>query len=162
MKPSEAAVILAKIAAYDRRTVGEADAQAWAEALDGHVTVADALQAVTDHFTESRDWIMPVDVIKRAAKFRRARIQAAGLPDFPSDLTAAEERKWLEIWHAHLSRGDTPLAAQYSADLVLNVTRVPSQPVEPEKLRAMLDQLGTSWRFPPKFDDDVVDAELEA
>lgn len=98
MKKSEVAAILAKISAYDRRTVGEADIEAWTEALEGRVTVQDALTAVRDHFRESTSWIMPADVIRLGKLARRERVRAAGTPEIPADLSAADERKWLQTY----------------------------------------------------------------
>lgn len=70
MNQPEAAKILVKIAAYDRRTIGLADVEAWLEALDGIVTFDEALIAVRDHYRESREFMMPSDLIKLARKNR--------------------------------------------------------------------------------------------
>lgn len=75
MKPSEAAAVLARAALYDRRTVGEIEAQAWAQALGDHA-LDDALTAVDQHYGESDKWIMPVHVNERARIIARARIGA--------------------------------------------------------------------------------------
>lgn len=139
MKPSEATAILSKIAAYDRRTVGEADAIAWAEALDGQVTIQDAMTAVRDHFRESNDWLMPKHVIDRARKIRVERIRAAGLPDYPAGLSQSDERKWLRQFHFGLDRHGDAAQAQGAADRALNVTRVDSTPMDADAVRRIIE-----------------------
>jgi len=61
MKPSDAARILAVAAVYDRRTVGELDAKAWADALDD-LDPAACANAVRRHYRESTAWLMPARV----------------------------------------------------------------------------------------------------
>lgn len=61
MNPGDAARILAKAAAYDQRTIGEADAMAWFEALSD-LDAADALEAVTRHYRGSTERLMPAHV----------------------------------------------------------------------------------------------------
>jgi hypothetical protein len=75
--PSEAAQVLAKAAAFDRRTVGEIDARAWAEVL-GHVSLDDALAAVTRHYAGSREWIMPSDVREQVRQIHNDRSPGGG------------------------------------------------------------------------------------
>jgi hypothetical protein len=75
MTPSDAAIVLALCATYDRRTIGRADATAWGRIL-GDAEVRDALQAVDDWYAQSRDWIMPADVIAGAKRLRDARLAA--------------------------------------------------------------------------------------
>lgn len=148
MKPSEATVILTKIAAYDRRSVGEADAAAWAEALDGLVTLQDALTAVRDHFRASNDWLMPKAIIDRSRELRKRRIRDSGLPDFPPDLTQAQEREWLRAYHDALAevypnRYDTG-SAMNMADRALGINRVNSKPADPERVRKLIADFAAS------------------
>lgn len=70
MKPSEVAVVLTKAAAYDRRTIGEADVAAWHEAI-GDLDLEPALAAVTRHYRDTAEWLMPADVRRHAAEIRR-------------------------------------------------------------------------------------------
>ena len=77
MKLAEVAVVLAKAAAYDRRTVGEADARAWHEVL-GDVELVDALVAVARHYRDSTDWLMPAHLRRLAAQCRDARLRVEG------------------------------------------------------------------------------------
>ncbi|WP_213452870.1 hypothetical protein [Rhizomonospora bruguierae] len=82
MNVAEAAAVLAKAAAFDRRTVGDADILAWHEIL-ADVAVDDALAAVAAHYRDTRDWLMPSDVIRLARKVRaerRERSEALALP----------------------------------------------------------------------------------
>jgi hypothetical protein len=62
--------LLATCAAYDRRTIGEADAVAW-HAVVGDLPFAEAQQAVFAHYAESREWIMPADVRTRVRRRQR-------------------------------------------------------------------------------------------
>ena len=76
MLASEAATLLGFCAAYDQRRVGEADARAWAEALDERVTFADARAAVVAFYAEVAERrIMPADINRRAKDMRAARMQ---------------------------------------------------------------------------------------
>lgn len=76
MNLAEAAAVLAKAAAFDRRTVGEADILAWHDAL-GDLAAGDCLTAVTEHYRESTDWLMPAHVRRIADDLDRARRRQA-------------------------------------------------------------------------------------
>lgn len=93
MTPQEASLVLAKLAAFDRRTVGEMEIRAWADALQG-ISVADALEAVSRHYRDTRDFAMPADVIGQARKLVKERGEQRwaalqrGVPDAdPNDVT---------------------------------------------------------------------------
>ena len=73
MTPSQVAVLLGMCAAYDSRTVGESDVVAWHAILDKY-HLADAREAVIEHYTRSRDRIMPADVVAAARKARSDRV----------------------------------------------------------------------------------------
>lgn len=75
MNVAEAGLLLAKVAGYDNRTVGDANILAWAEALSD-VDLGDALAAVAAHFRESTDWLMPVHVRRGAELVDRNRRRA--------------------------------------------------------------------------------------
>lgn len=88
--------LLATCAAYDRRTIGKTDAVAW------HAVVKDlpfdsAQQAVFDHYSESREFIMPADVRTRVKRKQRdeaehARIRQVLDPDaYRAEVAAADE-----------------------------------------------------------------------
>jgi hypothetical protein len=72
MTPTDISKILAKAAAFDQRTVGDADILAWLEAL-GDLDPADALAAVTCHYQRSEERLKPVHVIAGVAEIRRER-----------------------------------------------------------------------------------------
>jgi len=72
MTPIDIANVLAKAAAFDQRTVGQADILAWHEALQD-LDPADALAAVTRHYAGSEQRIMPVHVRRIATELRRQR-----------------------------------------------------------------------------------------
>lgn len=82
--PSDVATLLAFAAAFDRRTLGEADVLAWHTVL-ADVDLDDARQAVSAHYADTRDWIMPADIRQRV---RTARSSAAA--DFQGPGLAAE------------------------------------------------------------------------
>jgi hypothetical protein len=67
MNLEETARVLAKAQAFDRRTIGEADIRAWHEALSD-VDYTDALQAVTAHYRDTTDWLMPAHIRALAAR----------------------------------------------------------------------------------------------
>jgi len=70
------ASVLAKAAAFDQRTVGQADILAWHEALHD-LDPADALAAVTRHYASSEVRLMPVHVRRIALDLARDRHRAA-------------------------------------------------------------------------------------
>lgn len=86
MTLDEVVDLLTTAAAYDRRTVGEADAIAWHAAV-GDLPFEDSRGAVVAHYQESREWIMPADIRRRVKEARRQRILDAGIPAPPPELT---------------------------------------------------------------------------
>jgi hypothetical protein len=62
--------LLTTCAAYDRRTIGKADAVAW-HAVVRDLPFTDAQEAVFAHYSESREWIMPADVRTRVKRKQR-------------------------------------------------------------------------------------------
>lgn len=79
MTPSDIATVLAKAAAYDQRTVGKADIAAWHEILHPY-ELADALQAITRHYTETRERIYPNNVITHIRAIRAAQNRGTSQP----------------------------------------------------------------------------------
>lgn len=71
MTPSDAARILAVAAVYDRRTIGNVEAQAWADALDG-LDPRDCAEAVRAHYRDSTTWLMPAHVRELVKARKRA------------------------------------------------------------------------------------------
>ncbi|MEX2984557.1 hypothetical protein [Streptomyces sp. C36] len=76
MTPADAAELLALCAAYDRRTIGEADAHAWARALRDIPLDHDTRTAVAEHYARTDQWITPARVREVRARIRETRIGA--------------------------------------------------------------------------------------
>lgn len=110
MKLSDAAVLLAKMSAFDQRTIGEADAEAWAEAL-ADVPLQDALDSVTEHYRLTSQRIMPSDVLTAHRSLQARRLVAAGTPPIPGDLTQQQERVWRRRWCELVKAGESAEAA---------------------------------------------------
>jgi Xaa-Pro aminopeptidase len=75
MNYDETASVLALAASYDQRKVGDTDVKAWLRQL-ADLPAADCAQAVFDHYGESRERVMPVDVLDRVRAYRVARATA--------------------------------------------------------------------------------------
>ena len=89
MTRSETAALLAFCAAYDQRTIGEADVLAWNEALEcpwvPNIDIDEAQAAVIAHYRETPQRITPADVIKRvktdrADRYRGIPMRGKGVP----------------------------------------------------------------------------------
>jgi hypothetical protein len=96
MNRPEAATLLALCSAYDRRTVGDSDVMAWADALDD-IRLADATEAVKGHYRNSREWLMPSDVRAAVRRLRDERIGNAAIPPEPDGWD------WLD-WTRHVRK----------------------------------------------------------
>lgn len=88
MTPEDVIDVLAKAAAFDQRTVGQADVLAWHEILH-RIERDDALDAVAKHYAESRERLMPADVVRlgriaRLDRERAARIRTSEPLALPS------------------------------------------------------------------------------
>jgi hypothetical protein len=122
MNPSDAALLLAFCAAFDQRTVGEADARAWSEAL-GLIKVDDAREAVVGHYRDETRRVMPADVIKRVRSIRAARINGRTPPTPPSELAEfpQAETRWKRVYMGVLANGGSEDDAHRAACGVLNL-----------------------------------------
>jgi hypothetical protein len=90
--PAEAVELLTLAAAFDRRTVGEADARAWAAALHNVPLDQDARAAVARHFAESTEWFTPAHARSVRHRIRAERL-AGGTPLYeppPGDETGEQ------------------------------------------------------------------------
>lgn len=76
MRIDETAEVLTKIAAYDRRKLGEADVRAW-HAVINDVEKADAMAAVERWYAEETDWMMPAHLRRIVRDIVRERASAA-------------------------------------------------------------------------------------
>lgn len=129
METRDAAILLAKCAAYDSRTIGRADAEAWAEAMThAGIGTEQALTAVGAHYAEERDRVMPADVIRIVRATRRQRTAAAGQPDFPPGLTFGQEQAYRRAWFALVGDGAEPEAATVAVDERFGITRPELKP----------------------------------
>ena len=79
MTDDEVVDLLTLMASFDRRTVGDADVDAWLLAV-GDLSFDDAKVAVAQHYRESREWMMPADVRRIVRQAREERIKALPLP----------------------------------------------------------------------------------
>lgn len=127
MTPAETAALLAKVQAFDKRTVGRADVAAWHEVL-ATTELADALEAVTRHYRESADFLMPAHVrqlVKVIRSERREHHEALALPGKLEDDPArairmqrgtAQVREVLARIEAQLAAKRTPAAVLTPSD----------------------------------------------
>lgn len=79
MTDDEVVDLLTLAASFDRRKVGDADADAWFMAV-GDLPFEDAQVAVVKHYRDSGDWLMPVHVRRLVKQIREERINATPLP----------------------------------------------------------------------------------
>lgn len=93
MTLGDMARVLAKAAAYDQRTIGETDVRAWHDAI-GDLDFADAHTAVTRHYRNHTERIMPAHIRRMVAELkaeRRAHHETLALPGrFEADDERAE------------------------------------------------------------------------
>lgn len=95
----DTASVLGKCAAYDQRTVGEADVLAWHEVI-GHLDRESCLAAVTAHYREHSHRAMPADIRKLATDRRaqeRGKRDRAERAALTSGATAHPRRTVLEL-----------------------------------------------------------------
>ena len=83
--------LLTAAAAFDRRTVGKADAVAW-HTVVGDLPLDDCLAAVRGHYTDTTDWLMPAHVRQRVKAMRRDRIDRAIPAAPPAEVADAPGR----------------------------------------------------------------------
>lgn len=72
MTPGDMARVLTKCAAFDQRTIGEADVMAWYDAV-GQLDYDDAMTAVSRHYATSTDRIMPAHLRTEVLAIRNER-----------------------------------------------------------------------------------------
>jgi len=100
--------LLTCAAAYDRRTAGDADVDAWLAAI-GDLDFQDARQAVIAHYTESSDWLMPVHIKRRVAAMRARRVTDTRMPAPPPELADNPRAyiAWLRAAETAIASGRT-------------------------------------------------------
>lgn len=90
MTKTETARLLAVISAFDRRTVGEAEVEAWYLVV-GDLTGEDCAHAVREHYARTTDWLMPAHVRAGVRRMRAERLdrELEPVPDAdPDDVSA--------------------------------------------------------------------------
>lgn len=85
MNAAETGKLLASMALYDNRKIGDLDVIAWLKVI-GDLAYADAEQAVVAHYTETTERIMPADIRQRVKSIRSQRIAHALIPPPPPEL----------------------------------------------------------------------------
>lgn len=113
MNRAETAQLLTLCAAYDNRTLGDADVLAWAQVL-GDLPYTDAQNAVTAHYATETRRIMPADVRAGVRRIRRDRLDHADATFVPSPHAIDNPRRYAEELRDHRRAiGDgTPPPAQ--------------------------------------------------
>lgn len=76
MNLSETARLLTTMAAYDRRTIGDADVVGW-QAVLSDAPFEDCMEAVQRHYAENTDWMMPAHVRRLVRDIHGERESAA-------------------------------------------------------------------------------------
>lgn len=105
MRQSEALLLLAKAATFDnRKNLDDETALSWAQALDG-IRLIDAMDAVVEHYSHTREFIMPADVRAGARKMRDARINAVlqGAEPAPPDVLVEDVARY-NAWRRGFNR----------------------------------------------------------
>lgn len=154
MTPADAAELLAHCAAFDRRTIGEADARAWARALHDVPLDDDLLDAVAEHYAHTDKWITVAQVRDMRARIRTGRIDAAhpvydGNPDETGEQFVA--RRQAQITAA--AKGNLPVRTITQA-----IGAAPS-----EKLLALLPAVGRPVDDEPQsYVDGATRAEIRS
>jgi hypothetical protein len=110
MTPQEAAQLLAVCAAFDNRKPDPDAAQAWMLALDG-LDYLECRNIIVQHYRESREWIMPADVVSGVKALRKQRFddfrRAYGnlMPPAHLDADPAKEAAWMRESYERIRAG---------------------------------------------------------
>ena len=108
MTPTEAAALLTVCSGLDNRKPTAEAAQLWAEIL-GDLPLADCRAAVVAHYRESREWLMPADIVRLVRAGRRQRVEAfdrAVNLTPPSELDGEQQREWRMQIRERVARGE--------------------------------------------------------
>jgi hypothetical protein len=100
MNRTETAHLLTLAAAYDRRTLGEEDVQAWHMAL-ADISYPDARTVVAEHYRTATTWIMPAHIADGVRAIRSERL--AGLDQLLPDADPDDVAAWLEAYRAQIA-----------------------------------------------------------
>lgn len=122
MDHADALEVLAVAAAFDRRTVGEADGMAWSMALP-EVGMQPAKDAVIAHYRDTTDWVMPAHVLQIVKSIRRDRLRDMELPVPPRELADNwnGETFWTARYRDAIVEGASPTEARSYANEKLGI-----------------------------------------
>ncbi|MFF5790223.1 hypothetical protein ACFY8P_35285 [Streptomyces sp. NPDC012693] len=162
MTPADAAELLVLAAAFDRRTVGEADARAWAAALHSMPLDDDARAAVARHYGETDRWLTPAHVRQQRAKIRAERLDSTtviydGVPGETGKESILRRRALLvAVADGRITPPSAPRALGFSDDrpvlaLPAGATREEREEFAAERLAALGDYV------PRDVEDDLLD-----
>lgn len=127
----EASRLLAKVSGNDGRQVGESTVLAWQETL-ADVPYPDAMAAVSVHYRESTDFLMPAHLVALVTRLRTERRQAERDQGHDERLHAYDKRA---------AAGDLPPATRKAVEAATGANR-------PHNLTLRRrDMAGTSWAF---------------
>lgn len=143
---ADAYELLAVAQSFDRRTVGDFDAEAWRRAMTG-VDLDDAKQAVVRHYTHSTDWVMPAHVRQHEKLIRRERLE--GLEVFTPDADPDDVPAYLEARRTGRVRLDEPVKARDMRALEGAFPNVPPVDVSTWRQRAQRMLPGRKALPPP-------------
>lgn len=138
MNLREAGQLLIKAQAYDNRTIGEMNIQAWAEAL-AEVDYTMALDAVTTHYFSTAEWIGPSHIRRHVREVELQRMRDVGPPNYPSGLTQVQERAYRLLWLDAVKRGRSADEATAAADAELGYEHGPLVGPSPDVRKAIED-----------------------
>lgn len=127
----EAGRLLAKVSGNDGREVGEVTVLAWQETL-ADVPYPDAMAAVTRHYRQSTDFLMPAHLVILVEQLRRERRQAERDDAHDGRLQEYDKRPTLAALPASTRKA---VAAVTGRRVTHNIT-----------LRRR-DNAGTSWAY---------------
>jgi hypothetical protein len=150
MKHSETTILLSKIAAFDQRTIGVADVEAWSEVLTAaNVELVDAMSAVADHFGQTSDRLMPAQLIKLSkTSIRKRRLRDAGVPPMPGGLTWKQEKDWREEWCEQVKAGASRDSAAIKASDRLQMSCEQRGIPMPDELRRSIESFANAHSVP--------------
>lgn len=98
--------LLSIAAAYDKRTLGEADIAAWSDAADrGRWSYDMAQDAVKAHYAERAEWLMPSHITYRIRSRRAEPPRSSALPQAPQSASNEHQQQVVQ-WFAERTRVD--------------------------------------------------------
>lgn len=146
MNSDEVIDLLTTAAAFDRRTVGEADVIAWQSAV-GDLDFPDARDAVVQHYRNTRDWIMPSDVRRLVKAIRDARLTLAPVPAPPAELAdrPRDYRTALKAALAKMARGWPAPPRQITAKVEPSTEYVQIRGADHDPVRIVAIRVTCPW-----------------